>query len=168
MTGVDLDFRLSADMRLAFTRATLIFPKTVNRDPLVLAVYRVFYHVFYTLKREHRLPLSTELYPFEPGFLVEVGTLVDKAVADIYCRGVANAVLAGSSTVEAKKYAPFIAGLPYSEAKALLGLVKSKAPRVSRQRATMLRNRHNMLANGLVEDSRKAAREYFLSEVGDA
>lgn len=164
MTSDNYEDQLAAEMRMAFTRATVIFPKAVNRDPITLAVYHIFSEVFYTLKRERLWPARREMEPFLPDFVETVSSLVDRAVAEIVCKGVVGPVLSQAGPELAKKLAPFIAGLPYPEAKMIYQLVKDKDPRASKQRSTMLRNRRNLLANQLTKEAFKTAREYFLRE----
>lgn len=168
MTQDDRESQLKAEMRLAFTRAAVIFPKAVNRDPITMAVYNIFSDVFYTLKRELRWPIGLEMEPFDPRFIETISSLVDQTVSDLVCKGVVGPVLSQAGPDQAKKIAPFIAGLPYPEAKMLYQLVKDRDPKASRQRGTMLRNRRNLLANQLTVEAFKAAREYFTSEASSA
>jgi hypothetical protein len=160
---------LTAEMRLAFTRACVAFPR-VNKVPIALAVYHVFADVFYELKRSKRWSVRRQLEPFDPAMVDLMTRLVDRAKWELLSKQVPLDVTRGMRGTEARQAAMLVSGLDITGARTLLQFLSAtKDPEeVKRRRASMLLTRRNLLATNLAADALKAAREYFLSEAEDA
>lgn len=171
MIGMDREIgpELSAEMRLAFTRATAAFPR-VNMTPIAIVVHNVFADVFYELKRAKRWSVRREFRPLDEKMIQLMSELVDKAKSDILCRNVPLDLTRGLPALEAKNKAMLVSGLDRNSALILLEFAKSPTvgyrELLSRRQGALL-NRRNMLANQLVRDAMKTARVYFLSEVAN-
>lgn len=164
----NLEAELAAEMRLAFTRATVTFPKSLNTTPIAIAVSHVFADVFYELKHAQRWSIRREFDPLEERVLFQISGLVDRARDEIAMRNVPGEVTAGMSMEESKRARGVVAGLDRNSAVDLLRMIRDNNPMWVQQRSIMLTNRRNMLANQLTTDAVRTAKTYFLSEATSA
>lgn len=166
----DYEEELAAEMRLAFTRATVAFPR-INPTPITLAVYHVFSDVFYDLKRRHRWSVRHQMNPYDESMLGAITGLVTEAVVHLAAKKSVGEVVIGLNALDAKKAAQLISGLDTGAARQLLAFSREPAntvEQVKQKRYTMLTTRRNMLAGKICHESLESARQYFLSEVADA
>lgn len=154
---------LSAEMRLAFSRATVAFPR-LNMHPVSIAVYHVFSDVFHELKRKHEGNISWNLDPFDEELNETMTGFVDQARAALLPRGVVEEITRGMPPIRAKTVGQLVAGLNLAEARSLFMLANSSKDMkaISDRRLTMLRTHRNLAANNLVRDALRTARYYFL------
>lgn len=163
----EYEAELEAEMRLAFTRATVAFPR-VNPTPITIAVYHVFSDVFHDLKHRHRWPMRLEMQPFDETMLDIITGLVTEAMVHISAKKSVGEVVAGLKSLDAKKAAQLISGLDTGAARQLLAFAQEPTntpDQVKQKRWLMLQNRRNMLAARICHRSLEEARKYFLSEV---
>lgn len=166
----DYEAELAAEMRLAFTRAAVAFPR-VNPTPITLAVYHVFSDVFYDLKRRHRWSIRHQMNPYDEGMLALITGLVSEAVVHLSAKKSVGEVVIGLNALDAKKTAQLVSGLDTGAARQLLAFARDPAntvEQVKQKRQNMLLTRRNMLAAKLCHQALESARQYFLSEVPDA
>lgn len=154
---------LCAEMRLAFSRATVAFPR-LNMHPVSIAVYHVFSDVFHELKRKHEGNVPWNLDPYDEELNETMTVFVDQARAALLPRGVVEEVTRGMPPVRAKTVGQLVAGLNLPEAKSLFMLASSSKDMkaIKERRLTMLLTHRNLAANNLVRDALKTARRYFL------
>lgn len=159
---------LRAEMRLAFTRATVAFPR-LNMHPISIAVYHVFTDVFHDLKGRYREKIVWSLDPYNVELNETMTVFVDQARILLLPRGVAEEVTIGMPTLKAKAVAQLVAGLNLSEARTLLLFAESSKDKnaISERRLMMLRVHRNTAANNLARDAYSTARKYFLNGVAD-
>lgn len=163
-----VESELAAEMRLAFTRATVNFPKNLNMTPIVIAVSHVFADVFYELKHAQWWSVRREFNPLEERAVFHISGLVDRARDEITMRNVPAEVTVGMSMEESKKARSVVAGLDRNSAVELIRMIREKNPLWIQRRSVMLANRRNLLANQLTADAMRIARTYFLSEATGA
>jgi hypothetical protein len=165
------DGELAAQMRLAFTRATIAFPRKLNMSPVVIAVYHVFQDVYFQLRRDNRAAVPRRFDPFEPSVMGHITDLVDHAEDELRCKNIPVEVTRGMPALEAKRCGGLVAGLDRGAAIELVSFIKNTAndsESVKRRRAFLLVTRRNLLANNLTRDAAARARSYYLSEAGYA
>jgi len=166
----DYEEELAAEMRLAFTRATVAFPR-VNPTPITLAVYHVFSDVFHDLKRRHRWSVRHQMNPYDDGMLAVMTGLVTEAVVHLSAKKSIGEMVVGLNAMDAKKASQLVTGLDTGAARQLLAFSRdpsNTADQVKQKRQNMLMARRNMLAGKICHDALEQARQYFLSESADA
>lgn len=155
---------MSAEMRLAFTRAAVQFPR-LDMHPVSVAVYRIFGQVFYELRMKHKGSIRW-IDPYEENLNAVMSLLVDRAKRLMLPSGVAQEVTIGMPAIKAKTITQLVTGLSLTEARSLLGVVNMlKSPKeVKNHRDMMLRTHRNIAANKLVKEVIKEANAYFLGK----
>lgn len=165
---------LAAEMRLAFTRATVNFPKSLDVTPIAITVSNIFSDVFHELKRARRWSVRKEYDPLSEEVIGLISRLVNRAREELMMKNVPAKVTAGMSFAEKKSYQGLVYGLDLDSAKELIRYARMNAVlgsdkrEILRRRGMLLSIRHNMLANSFASDAVKSAQEYFMSEVPDA
>lgn len=166
-----VEAELAAEMRLAFTRATVNFPKSLNTTPIAIAVNHVFADVFYELKRLQRWSVRREYSPLNEDLLFHISGLVDRARDELQMKGVPMQVTVGMPIKEMRSFSALVSGLDVQSARTLVRFAREHTgdkQEIMRQRSLLLLVRRNKLANDLTGDAMRVARSYFLSEVPSA
>lgn len=145
-----------AQMRLAYTRATVAFPRTLNMTPITLMLRDIFAAVYQDYQRGRKNGFD----PFEEVVISKISSMVDQAREEILLRTVAAEMTRGMSSQEARKVSGIVAGLERDTAAELIRCIKTGQNWIQK-RATFLATRRNRLANDLVRKAIREASSYY-------
>ena len=161
---------LASRMRLAYTRATVAFPRTLNALPISNEVYRIFEEVYTDLASSGEKVQCT-FEPLDERIIGAMSAMVYRATEEIKCSAVAKQVTNGMPAPMAKQFSGLVAGMDRTSAVDFIAYARGQkrtAEEIRAKRSSVLMARRNVLANKFVNDCIRGARTYFLSEVPDA
>lgn len=156
------DKEMAARMRLAYTQATVNFPKNLNYLPISNEIYRIFHQAFNELGGREKLGMGFD--PLQPGMVAKMTELVNRAVFEIRCPSVPADVTRGMDTQTAKKFSGLVFGLDRLTANQLIAYARTRgvtSDQVKSRRYVLLTTRWNISAQRMANDAYLEAREYF-------
>lgn len=158
----------NARMRLAYTQATVNFPRSLNVLPISNEVYTIFEQVYLDLGGAPKL--LRYLDPLDQKMIQAMTKVVGAAVDEIRCKGIPAEVTAGMSPPMAKQFMGLVAGLDREAANRLIVFARTRGvtpDQVKAQRYVLLTMRWNICANKTAKEAVSDAREYFRNGSGN-
>lgn len=137
--------KLRAKMRLAYSRACVVFPK-VNPNPIEEAIWQCYAGVAYSM--------GSTFVMGAPVIKEEVARLVQIAIGEILAKDSLRNLTAGMSPQQTREFSKVGMGLDQATAMHLHRYAqqyRKDVPGIQRRRATALETRRNNLANQLVQ-----------------
>lgn len=153
---------------MAYTQATVNFPRTLNVLPISNEVYRIFELVYQDLGGPAKL--LRDFDPLDHKMVQAMTKVVGAAVDEIRCKAVPAEVTAGMSPPMAKQFAGLVAGLDRDSARRLIVFARTRGvtpDQVKAQRYVLLTMRWNICANKTAKEAVIEAREYFRNGSGN-
>jgi hypothetical protein len=158
-------------MRLAYTQATVNFPRTLNALPISNEVYRIFSTVSVELYLTGEVKERIEFNPLDDRAIGAMSSLVLRATQEIRSKEVPGNVTRGLPYEDARKITALVSGLDRQAAVDLIAFARTKgrtSQEIKDRRKEVLSTRLNNLANRFAKDCIRGARTYFLGEVQNA